>query len=138
MRRTLIFICVIIITYSCVSLKKGKFREVVLTGGYYFVIQLQSVESDTIFFKTVEIYSPSPYVEVSPDDPSIVRLITIPLNNYNSGYLKGAKKKDIGNVMLLYTKPEWINKDNFVKFDYIDYLEWTDLSKMYRLGECKK
>lgn len=137
MRGILIFTYIALIC-SCASLKKGKFEDVFIARGFYFVIQLQSIKSDTIFFEPIEIYSPSPILDVSNSDTSIVHLVKIPLKNFNKGYLKGAKKKNVGNVMLLYTKPEWISNDNFIRFDYIDYVEWTDLSKMYRLGESKK
>jgi len=136
MKRILILFSIVSI-YSCLPLKKGKIESVFITRGYYFVIQIQSVKSDTIFFNTIEIYSPSPILDVSNTDTSIVHLVKIPLENFNMGYLKGIGEKNIGEVMLLYTKSDWINSCNYVKFDYINHLKWTDLSKMYRLGERK-
>ena len=129
------FICFFIAVHSCNPLNKIKDNSVFTANGYYFIIQIKSFNSDTIYFEPIAIYSSSPILEISPTDSSVIQIVKLPLKKYSKGYLKGIKKRNIGDVMLLYAKPEWIENKNFINLDYIKHLEWTDLSKMYRVEE---
>ena len=100
------------------------------------MVQICGVESDTIFYHTVEIYSDSPILDVR-EGQSVAHAVTLHPDSYSMGRLKNLKKNYIGEPILLYTKRDRINLDNFVDFEYIEHPQWTRLARLHRMTSSR-
>lgn len=103
-----------------------------IPSGYYFIVQINSVQSDTIRFTTIEIYTP--YGTLDKESYSEDTTLEYDDNYYRFcnrqftiGNLKGSSDKHIGEVLLL--KPSKIDNNGFIHFEYFERPDLIDLSK---------
>ena len=130
----IINLLLVLIFSGCSILRKHDLKSFYM--GNFFVIQLHSINSDTIYFETIEIYSQYPKLIETIDSSgiSIISIKKLQLNKFNVGILKNVKRKSIGNILLLYTMNDLKLKNEIIQFYNADHLKNIHLSEMYKLG----
>ena len=135
LKNILILLIATIIT-SCSFLSKK--NKVYSKNDYLFVIQLKNEFHDTISFETIEIYTPNRILNLSLLDQNGNKIN--PTNKYmklcnrsiGMGCLKGVKKSDLGQVLLLSAKFKDIDNNGFVTFDFVKKSRIINLNNYYR------
>lgn len=132
-----------VILFSC-GIASQKKRTVVRQG-YYFVIQIESVNNDTISFHTVDIYTPFKILDINlyDDKGNLIKpsdkFFKSCKRDYNRGYLKDSNKKNIGELLLLSVNPSsGIYDDGFIVFNRVENQTDLRLSKFHSFPRnCK-
>ncbi len=136
MKNIFAFIIHLMLLYPCVYAQQTNLGNNIFYSEYYFIVQIHTLKSDTISYDVIEIYSSHPKLLITDinGENSEIDIEEFPLSSFKKGYIKGMKKKQIGGVMVLFTKENWIENDNFVKFDFVNKKYNIVFSRMYRLG----
>jgi len=129
--RLLIMFLVIMTSCSVLNKKENTF----IINGYYFVVQINSLDGKKINFNTIEVYSKQIFVnQIILDNYSEKIYNTTKPTTYITNEFK---KKDLGKIVLLYTNDSKINmSNNSIEFNFIKNNKLTDLSKLYKINNC--
>lgn len=123
--------------FVCSSIVFGQKRREIIRSGYYFVIQIEDLNCDTINFHTIEVYSLTPSVKISIGNDSTytesVKSLKFINRSFNKGYLKGTKRSDIGKILVLNTTIDKVNDDGFVEFKHPIKLRKLKLCNLYKV-----
>jgi len=123
----------LVIMTSCSVLNKKE--NTFIINGYYFVVQINSLDGKKINFNTIEVYSKQIFVnQIILDNYSEKIYNTTKPTTYITNEFK---KKDLGKIVLLYTNDSKINmSNNSIEFNFIKNNKLTDLSKLYKINNC--
>ncbi|GAA0874341.1 hypothetical protein GCM10009118_07490 [Wandonia haliotis] len=125
-----------VVLYSCAIVSQKE--KTVIRQGYYFIVQINSINKDTISFYTVDIYTPFKIVDLDiyDNDGNLIssseKFLRLCERNYNQGYLKGLDKKNIGEILILSINPSsGISDDGFIIFNKVENQSSINLSNFY-------
>jgi len=129
------YLVIVIMILSC---SKAFSQEKKIYTGYYFVIKLNSINHDSIDFKTIEIYQATrPAGKLINSDgkeiPHEQQFLFQSLCNRTifKGYFKGMKKKYCRKVIILHSSGDFDEKSNIVTFDKIIEPKNLNLNQLY-------
>lgn len=109
----------------------------VIRSGYYFVIQITDVSGDTIRFETVEIYRTAPNLEITLLNDTILSVNPITImfreRSFDTGILRGVKKRHIGKLLVLNTTIDKIDKTGIIEFKHPRKPKQIRIEKMFKV-----
>ena len=108
----------------------------IVRSGYYFVIQIEAIKKDTIYYKTINIYSTTPNLDLkdfeSLSNKSKKNNLFVN-RNFKVGLFEKARFNLIGEIIILNTTIENIDESGFVQFKKPIHLKKIRLSDFYEV-----
>lgn len=133
-RMKILSIIMLFLVMSCAMQKENQIASNSHTKKYYFVIQIEAVKEDTIFFKTIQIYTANPELFLRSKDSENVEISKLNLKDYSKGILKKSKLRKPGNLVLISTHLDKFEQNEIVYFDYLKDLNDIRLSNLFKIG----
>lgn len=129
----------ILITVFCVLFCFGikAQKKKIVRSGYYFIVQIERITKDTVYFKTIEIYSVNPLIKIKIDNDSILQYKQSDISkllfnrSFYYGKIKNIKKREVGKLIVLNATLEDIEKSGYIHFDHPKKLRKLRFSELH-------